>query len=132
MSNSFIISLFASIGVITGTLIGLRQLLRPMKKRVKSMVEWVEDFQRDWSGEPAGPGRDAVPGVMERLNKLDGELSQNGGNSTKDVVNRLDYKFDMLADAFVEMGERLISIEESLSSHSQTLEDHIKNPQNKQ
>ena len=132
MSNNFIISLFASIGVITGALIGLRQLFRPLKKRVESVFEWVEIFQRDWSGEPEGPGRDAVPGVMERLNKLDGELSQNGGKSTKDVVNRLEYKFDMLADAFVEMGERLISIEESLSTHSQTLEDHIKNPTNTQ
>jgi hypothetical protein len=130
MSNNFIISLFASIGVITGALIGLRQLLRPMRKRIDSMIDWAEDFKRDWSGEIAAPGRDAVPGVMERLNKLDGELSQNGGKSTKDIVNRLEHKFDMLADAFVEMGERLISIEGSLETHSKTLDDHVKNPKN--
>ena len=59
---------------------------------------------------------------MERLNKLDGELSQNGGKSTKDVANkvlykqeRLEEKVDIMLEAFVEMGERLIKIEDCLS-----------------
>lgn len=81
-------------------------------------MEWFEDFKRDWSGEEGAPGRDRVPGVMERLNKLDGELSQNGGKSTKDVVNQLltkqdaiENKVDVLIDAFVEVSERLLKIE---------------------
>lgn len=45
---------------------------------------------RDWAGTDAEPGRDAVPGVMQRLNKIDGELSHNGGKSIKDVVDRID------------------------------------------
>jgi predicted glycosyl hydrolase (DUF1957 family) len=60
---------------------------------------------------------------MERLNKLDGELSQNGGKSTKDVVNKMLYKqekieekVDVMLEAFVEMGERLIKIEDSLNT----------------
>ena len=60
---------------------------------------------------------------MERLNKLDGELSQNGGKSTKDVVNKmyhkqekLEKKVDIMLEAFVEMGERLIKIEDSLNA----------------
>lgn len=78
---------------------------------------------RDWEGEEATPGRDRVPGVMERLNKLDGELSQNGGKSTKDTVNRLlenqEQVIDVqtkLLEAFVEMGERLIAIENYVSN----------------
>ena len=78
---------------------------------------------RDWEGEEAEPGRDKVPGVMERLNKMDGELSQNGGYTTvKDRVDRLYEnqagvmnKQDMLLEAFVEMGERLIAIENCLN-----------------
>jgi hypothetical protein len=52
---------------------------------------------------------------MERLNRLDGELSSNGGSSTKDVVNKMYDNQGVLMEAFVEMGERLISIEEHLS-----------------
>ena len=57
----------------------------------------------DWAGTPERPGRSAVPGVMERLNNIDGELKKNGGKSVKDVVNRIekrlvdgDKKFDEL------------------------------------
>lgn len=87
-------------------------------------MQWMERFMRDWEGEEASPGRDAVPGVMQRLNNMDGELSQNGGYTTvKDRVNRLyenqtrvmDNQ-DTMLEAFVEMGERLISIEKCLSN----------------
>jgi hypothetical protein len=86
-------------------------------------MQWMERFMRDWEGEEAVPGRDRVPGVMERLNKMDGELSQNGGYTTvKDRVDRL-YENQALViqtqekmlEAFVEMGERLIAIENCLT-----------------
>jgi len=95
----------------------------PGYKKVKEFAEWFDHFRRDWMGEEESPGRDRVPGVMERLNKLDGELSQNGGKSTKDVVNKMLYKqekleekVDVMLEAFVEMGERLIKIEDSLNT----------------
>ena len=62
----------------------------PSVKRIRSMMEWLERFRRDWEGEPGGPGRDRVPGVMERLNRLDGELSNNGGTSVKDAIERIE------------------------------------------
>ena len=106
-------SVFTALGVI----------FRPGYKRVKELSEWFDHFKRDWMGEEEAPGRDRVPGVMERLNKLDGELSQNGGKSTKDVVNKMLYKqekveekVDIMLEAFVEMGERLIKIEDSLNT----------------
>ena len=77
----------------------------------------MERFMRDWEGEEASPGRDAVPGVMQRLNNMDGELSQNGGFTTvKDRVDRLYDNQAILMEAFVEMGERLISIENCLTN----------------
>jgi len=115
MTNNMIITIFATIGVVTAALLGLRQLLEPYKNKFDSMIDWFEDFKRDWSGEEEAPGRDRTPGVMERLNRLDGELSSNGGKSTKDVVNKLYDNQGILMEAFVEMGERLISIEECLS-----------------
>ena len=113
---------FATIGIVAGALISLGVLLRPAYKKTKDFFDWLERFKRDWEGEPAEPGRDAVPGVMQRLNRLDGELSQNGGKSTKDTVNKLLSNQEevikvngMLLEAFVEMGERLISIENCLA-----------------
>lgn len=115
MTNNMILTVFATIGVITAALLGLRQLLQPYKEKADLFISWFEDFKRDWSGEEESPGRDRIPGVMERLNRLDGELSSNGGKSTKDVVNKLYDNQGILMEAFVEMGERLISIEESLA-----------------
>jgi hypothetical protein len=116
-------STFATIGIVTGALISIGVLLSPLYKKVKRFMQWMERFMRDWEGEEAEPGRDRVPGVMERLNKMDGELSQNGGYTTvKDRVDRLYEnqsdvmgKQDMLLEAFVELGERLIAIENCLT-----------------
>ena len=110
-----IITVFATVGIITAALLGLRQLVEPYKEKADLFMSWFEDFKRDWSGEEESPGRDRVPGVMERLNRLDGELSSNGGKSTKDVVNKMYDSQGVLMEAFVEMGERLISIEEHLA-----------------
>jgi len=114
---------FATIGIVAGALISIGVLLSPFYKRLKRFMQWMERFMRDWEGEEESPGRDRVPGVMERLNKLDGELSQNGGKSTKDTVNKLlknqeqvVKNQDMMIEAFVEMGERLISIENCLTN----------------
>ena len=114
---------FATIGIVAGALISVGVLLSPLYKKLKRFMQWMEQFMRDWEGEEAAPGRDRVPGVMERLNKMDGELSQNGGYTTvKDRVDRLyenqtrviDTQEKML-EAFVEMGERLIAIENCLT-----------------
>lgn len=115
-------TVFTTIGIVTAALLGLGALLKPAYSKMKDFMDWMERFKRDWEGEPEEPGRDRVPGVMERLNKLDGELSQNGGKSTKDTVNKLlanqEQVIDVqtkLLEAFVEMGERLITIENCLT-----------------
>ena len=119
-------NIFATLGVVTGALIGLGALLNPLRKKIKRWASWMEMFMRDWEGEEEAPGRDRVPGVMERLNKLDGELSNNGGGTTKDKVDKLYANQakviqtqDLMLEAFVEMGERLISIENCLSKDPQ-------------
>jgi hypothetical protein len=109
--------LFTTIGVIAGALISLGILFSPLRKKAVRWAEWMERFMRDWEGEEAEPGRARVPGVMERLNNMDGELSQNGGFTTvKDRVDRLYENQALLMDAFVEMGERLINIENCLTN----------------
>lgn len=92
---------------IMGVLVLIWRFLNPVVKNVNALHKWLESFRRDWEGEPASAGRDKVSGVMERLNRLDGELSRNGGKSLKDVVIRLDTKMDKLI-------KRIDSIEEKL------------------
>ena len=111
-------NLFMTIGIVTGALISLGVLLSPLYKKAKRWAQWMERFMRDWEGEEAAPGRDRVSGVMERLNNMDGELSQNGGFTTvKDRVDRLYENQALIMDAFTEMSERLISIENCLMNN---------------
>jgi hypothetical protein len=65
-------------------------VIAPTVRKTRSMMEWLEKFRRDWEGEEESPGRARVPGVMERLNRLDGELSNNGGSSIKDAIERIE------------------------------------------
>jgi len=77
-------------GATASALASVFFVIAPTVRKIRSMMEWLEKFRRDWEGEPGGPGRDAVPGVMERLNRLDGELSHNGGSSMKDAIDRIE------------------------------------------
>lgn len=106
-----------TIAVIAGGWFALVSFVRPMWKRLNFWVTTWENFMRDWAGEPAREGRDAIPGVMERLNNIDGELKRNGGSSIKDAVDRIeqrlvdgDEKFDELykkVEKLEKKGERI-------------------------
>lgn len=103
-----------TLGVILGTLLAVGQVLKPFKARLTKWVTTWEQFMDDWAGEPARDGRDAVPGVMERLNNIDGELRRNGGKSMKDAVTRIekrlidgDKRFDKLEDRVFALEDRL-------------------------
>ena len=61
----------------------------------------------DWSGEEARPGRDRVPGVMERLNDIDGELKRNGGSSIKDSVDRIETNVNEISQTQKGIKDRL-------------------------
>lgn len=87
----------AAIAVLT--LLGLlhRMLLKPVVTEIRETFGWLQKFRRDWDGEPAEPGRDRVPGVMERLNRIDGELQRNGGASLKDQVIKTREQIEALS-----------------------------------
>ena len=99
--------LYWAAAIITvGTALGmLWKLLHPICVRIHKVMDNWDSFMRDWSGEPAAPGRSAVPGVMERLNRIDGELKRNGGSSMKDALNRVEKKLEQI-DARLEEGNK--------------------------
>jgi hypothetical protein len=73
-----------------------------------------EIFMRDWLGEPAAPGRDPVPGVMERLNNIDGELKHNGGSTMKDAMKRIEQKLTRIDERLEEGNQRFNGVEARL------------------
>jgi hypothetical protein len=76
----------------------VRLALWPVIREVRELMTWWRKFQRDWDGTPEEAGRAAVPGVMARLNAIDGELQRNGGESVKDKVNQTHRMVSTLFD----------------------------------
>lgn len=107
---------FAVGGVAILTFIGLihRMFLSKFMRELKESLVWLRKFQRDWDGEPAEPGRDAVPGVMARLNRIDGELKRNGGATLKDKVFETWEKVEALDERVDTIEIRQCEIQESL------------------
>jgi len=98
------------------TLAGVvRYALYPMWREIREALTWWKKFQRDWDGEPEEPGRSAVPGVMQRLNAMDGQLHRNGGESLKDkVCDTLDLTKD-LAVRVTAIEDRQLRIEQRVN-----------------
>jgi hypothetical protein len=65
-------------------------VIRPLFKQAKKLLNSLNRFTDDWFGQEADSGRDAVPGVMARLNNIDGELKHNGGSTMKDAIKRIE------------------------------------------
>jgi hypothetical protein len=100
-------------GIVTvGAAIGvLWKLLKPIHDRIHSVMDNLDSFMRDLAGEEKAPGRSAVPGVMERLNRIDGELKRNGGSSMKDAINRIEQKLSQIDERLETGNERFRDVE---------------------
>ena len=64
----------------------------------------LDDVADDWQGVPARPGVPEQPGVMARLDQIEGrvsriehELQPNSGQSLRDAVDRVDRRTRTLA-----------------------------------
>lgn len=118
-----VITFCAGVATVIGAVVLIyRTFLRRIISETCDFLGWWRKFQRDWDGEPAEPGRSAIPGVMERLNMIDGELTRNGGSSLKDQVilvrdkiDAIDKRVDTIEIRQVEM-QRLLSTPRRSSS----------------
>lgn len=82
---------WATLILTVGGVVGIVwKVIVPLARKTKSLLNSLDRFTTDWFGEEASPGRDAVPGVMERLNNIDGELKHNGGSTMKDALKRVE------------------------------------------
>lgn len=116
----------SSIGVILGTWFLIVKFFTPAVKRASFWFTTWENFMRDWAGTPAEPGRDSVPGVMERLNRIDGELKHNGGSSIKDQVARLEKELKIADQLRKETNEKIDQIHLMLTNQ-ETKKSRAKN-----
>jgi hypothetical protein len=105
---TWLAGLISVISVIVGA---VWAMLRPIRAQLH---RW-EAFWDDWQGTPARPGHGEVPGVMQRLQSIDGELTRNGGSSLKDQVFATARKVDDLAEQnaaeHVDLANQIIAIQ---------------------
>lgn len=63
---------------------------RPLRRLAKQN----DEFRQDWYGQPARPGHDPQPGVMERLRGIEKELHPNGGGTLRDAIGRVEQRLE--------------------------------------
>lgn len=58
--------------------------------RMSEFLDWHDEkFRPDWDGSPEDAGHQRTPGVMERLNRIDGEFQRDGNGSLKSQVSTM-------------------------------------------
>lgn len=116
---TLIVAMSSSIAIVIGAWFAIAKLIAPAAKKFREVSDHLDNFIEDWRGVPARDGRDAIPGVMQRLNKIDGELTHNGGSSVKDAVARIE-------SGIIKINERLEEGDEKFDEIEHRLDDQHK------
>jgi len=114
MNTEVIISIAVAVTTLLTAIFAVNKFIWPAVRKIKTLSRNWEQFLMDWTGEEARPGRDRVPGVMERLNNIDGELKHNGGSSVKDAVGRIEKRLIKGDNKFDELSQRVSKLEDRL------------------
>lgn len=103
---------WAAIGVVLGVILTALTLAVTIGKPLRRLARQNDEFREDWYGTAARPGRPAVPGVPERLSRLE-EQSNGRDTATAAAVTALR---DDVAQTLLRVETRL--------------DDHIRNHHN--
>lgn len=117
-----LISIFAGLGTILATWLLIIKVVVPTWKAINDFRHTVLNFFLDWSGEDARAGRSRVPGVMERLNNIDGQLKNNGGSTIKDAVDRIESKVHRIDKRLTQGDEEFDNIYNELEELKKIME----------
>jgi hypothetical protein len=85
---------WAGVGVVLGVIVTAITLAVMVGKPLRRLARQNDEFREDWYGVSARPGRDAVPGVPERLRRIEQEFRTNGGSTLRDAVGRLETRLE--------------------------------------
>ena len=110
--------IFCSGGIIVLTFFGILwgKAVWPVWKRIKVFMDWLEKFREDWDGVAGDAGHAKVPGVMERLNRIDGEVSRNGGSSMKDALVKAVAAAEANGEAIAAVKDDIAVVKETVQS----------------
>jgi hypothetical protein len=108
---TLLITLATTVTILIGALLAVYKLVNPIWKKVSLWTHTWENFMQDWVGTPEREGRGKVPGVMERLNRIDGQLTKNGGSSVKDAVDRIEVRIEKGDNKFISLEKRIAKLE---------------------
>jgi hypothetical protein len=78
---------WAAAGVVLGAILSALTLAVTVSRPLRRLARQNEEFRQDWYGVPARPGHDAVPGVPERLRRIETELHPDGRGTLRSAVN---------------------------------------------
>lgn len=112
MITQDILNWSAAIIALGGAAAIVWKVVSPAVRKTRALLDSLNRFTNDWFGEEAAPGRDKVPGVMERLNNIDGELKHNGGSTMKDAVKRIESKLKTIEEQLEASSTRLEKLED--------------------
>jgi len=118
-----LVQVAGALGTVLAAWLLVGKVLLPTGKKVKLWFKNWDKFMQDWAGEDARPGRDRVPGVMERLNAIDGELKNNGGTSVKDAVDRIEIRVEEISDRTGKIDLRLSDGDKRFDQIEKRIED---------
>ena len=116
MAINTLIEIAATVGALLTTLFLIHKFIRPIFVSIQHAIKAFHQFLIDWAGEEARPGRDATPGVMERLNAIDGQLKNNGGSTIKDAVDRIERSVNRIDDRLAEGEKEFNEIHDEIDS----------------
>lgn len=83
---------WVAIGVVLGVILSAIALVTYVGKPLRRLARQNDEFREDWYGEPARPGREAIPGVPERLARIETEMSSNG--SVRESIVRIETRLE--------------------------------------
>lgn len=97
----------------------------PVLRKLWRLFKQLADFLDDVMGEPARPGVDARPGLMERVMRVEHELFPNSGKSLRDQTNRMEQKLDRDNARITELSDQVEGVVDEVGGLNERLDEHI-------
>lgn len=87
-----LLTLSSIAGGFAGALVVIGGAIRFIVHPLRKLLRDNEEFRSDWYGSVARAGRLPVPGVPERLTRIEAEFAPDHGGSLKDAVTRIEHQ----------------------------------------
>jgi hypothetical protein len=113
-THSFWLNALIAVTIIGGAEEVLRRLIGKPVARV-----WIkaERFLDTWNGEPARDGLASRPGLVDRVIAIERQVTNNGGKSLKDTVDRIETASKIAAEMATASAAMATATKSALAEH---------------